>query len=90
MPDQTLTCKDCGKQFTWTESEQEFYKQKGFNFPPARCPDCRRLKKQARQANRQMFPIKCAQCGKDAQVPFQPKGDKPVYCQECFQKNRQV
>ena len=26
----------------------------------------------------------CANCGKPTQVPFEPKGDRPVYCSECF------
>ena len=44
--DQTLQCRDCGKDFVWTASEQEFYNKKGFDNAPVRCPDCRRLKKQ--------------------------------------------
>lgn len=43
--DKKLTCKDCGKEFIWTEGEQDFYKQKGFTNEPARCPECRRAKK---------------------------------------------
>jgi CxxC-x17-CxxC domain-containing protein len=31
-----------------------------------------------------MFSVTCSQCGKEAQVPFQPRGDKPVYCSDCF------
>src|SRR4051794_8107289 len=27
---------------------------------------------------REMFPATCSQCGKETQVPFQPRGDKPV------------
>ena len=37
---------------------------------------------------REMFPAVCAQCGKDTQVPFQPSGDKPVYCSDCFAAKR--
>lgn len=48
MEDKTLTCKDCGKTFTFTVGEQEFYKQKGFENEPVRCPECRKAKKQAR------------------------------------------
>jgi len=33
---------------------------------------------------RQMFSATCASCGKEAQVPFEPRGDKPVYCSDCF------
>ena len=38
----------------------------------------------ARQ-QREMFPAVCATCGKETTVPFQPSGDKPVYCRECYQ-----
>ena len=37
-------------------------------------------------APRQMFPVKCATCGKDTQVPFEPRGDRPVYCSDCYRK----
>lgn len=31
-----------------------------------------------------MYQAVCAECGKDCEVPFQPSGDKPVYCSTCF------
>ena len=34
---------------------------------------------------RQMYSATCSQCGREALVPFQPRGDKPVYCSDCFQ-----
>ena len=37
---------------------------------------------------RQMFPAVCSNCGKDTEVPFEPRSDKPVYCRECFQARR--
>ncbi|MGB9706872.1 MAG: zinc-ribbon domain containing protein [Microgenomates group bacterium] len=82
--DKTIKCRDCGADFVWTASEQEFYQQKGFDNPPARCPKCRQAKKQQRFGSRQMYDVVCAKCGKPTQVPFQPRGDRPVYCQECF------
>ena len=48
MEDKTIVCKDCGKEFVFTVGEQEFYKEKGFENDPVRCPDCRRARKQAR------------------------------------------
>jgi len=36
-------------------------------------------------AGREMFVTTCSQCGQTAEVPFQPRGDKPVYCRDCFQ-----
>jgi CxxC-x17-CxxC domain-containing protein len=43
-----------------------------------------------RSAPRQMFPAKCATCGKDTQVPFQPRSDRPVYCSDCYRKTNPV
>jgi CxxC-x17-CxxC domain-containing protein len=37
---------------------------------------------------REMFSATCASCGREAQVPFRPSGDKPVYCSDCFQTQR--
>lgn len=37
---------------------------------------------------REMYPAKCADCGADTQVPFKPSPNRPVYCQECYQKRR--
>lgn len=37
---------------------------------------------------RVMHTVQCANCGKDAQVPFLPRGDKPVYCDDCFRQRR--
>ncbi len=39
--------------------------------------------------DRKMYKCTCADCGKDSEVPFEPKPDRPVYCKECFQKHRQ-
>ena len=39
-------------------------------------------------APRQMFAAVCSNCGKETEVPFQPRNDRPVYCRECFQQMR--
>ncbi len=31
-----------------------------------------------------MYSATCSTCGREARVPFQPRGDKPVYCSDCF------
>lgn len=46
---QIIPCKDCGFDFTVTESEQEFYFAKGLSIP-ARCPACRERRKQLKQS----------------------------------------
>jgi CxxC-x17-CxxC domain-containing protein len=33
---------------------------------------------------RQMHPATCDRCGEMTEVPFIPRGDRPVYCSECF------
>jgi CxxC-x17-CxxC domain-containing protein len=95
--DRTLTCRDCGQGFTFTASEQEFFQQKGYVNEPRRCPSCRQTRRSETGGGggaggaggsfggpRQMYTAVCAQCGKPAQVPFQPRGDRPVYCSDCF------
>jgi CxxC-x17-CxxC domain-containing protein len=39
---------------------------------------------------REMHKIKCSECGKDAEVPFKPRNDSPVYCRECFFKKKGI
>jgi CxxC-x17-CxxC domain-containing protein len=86
--DKSLKCRDCGKDFVFTSSEQEFYAQKGFQNEPVRCPECRKEKKaNFRNGNRpprQMYDVTCSACGQPAQVPFKPTSDRPVYCRDCF------
>jgi len=40
------------------------------------------------RAPRQMYDAVCADCGRTAQVPFQPTGSRPVYCNDCFRARR--
>jgi CxxC-x17-CxxC domain-containing protein len=92
--DKTLTCADCGSPFTFTAGEQEFHQSKGFTNEPRRCPTCRAARRTDggggggggfSRGDREMFSATCGSCGKEAKVPFQPRGDRPVYCNECFQ-----
>jgi CxxC-x17-CxxC domain-containing protein len=45
--DKNLTCADCGQEFVFTASEQDFYAQRGFT-EPRRCASCRASRKAAR------------------------------------------
>jgi CxxC-x17-CxxC domain-containing protein len=89
--DKSLQCSDCGATFTFSADEQEFFHSKGFTNEPKRCPDCRMSRKNERSggsygSSRQMYPAVCAECGKETEVPFQPRGDRPVYCSDCYRK----
>jgi len=36
---------------------------------------------------REMHKVTCADCGKEAEVPFKPDGTRPVYCKDCYGKH---
>ncbi|MDQ6674016.1 MAG: zinc-ribbon domain containing protein [Chloroflexota bacterium] len=102
--DKTLTCRDCNATFVFTSGEQEFYASRGFDNQPSRCPSCRMARKLERSGSpgstgnagggyataprRELFVTTCASCNGEARVPFQPRGDKPVFCSECFETQR--
>ena len=96
--DKNLSCRDCGAEFVFTSSEQDFYAEKGFTNEPSRCPECRAARKQqnnggynnrnSRPQQREMHDVTCAACGTQTQVPFRPSSDRPVYCRDCFSQNR--
>jgi len=98
VPDKTLTCSDCGQEFTFTAEEQEFYATRGFT-EPKRCRSCRATRRNEREGGgsttvmdrpprpeREMFDVTCSNCGQATKVPFQPRGDRPVYCRDCFER----
>ncbi len=94
--DKSLTCVDCAATFTFTAAEQELFASKGYSNDPKRCLSCRQARRSERsptsggftKPQRQLFPAVCAQCGKETEVPFQPREGRPVYCSDCYSKNR--
>ena len=87
--DKTLICKECGAEFVFTAGEQEFYSSKGFVNEPQRCKNCRDARKSAGRTEREMHTAVCADCGVECKVPFKPREDRPVYCSECFAKQKE-
>ena len=100
--DKSIQCSDCGTTFTFSADEQEQFASRGYTNEPKRCPSCRQARK-ARQngsggnsygnsssyaPRHEMFPAKCSDCGKDTQVPFEPRQGRPVYCSDCYRKVR--
>ncbi len=91
LADKSLTCRDCGRQFSFTVGEQEFYASKGWENAPSRCPECRATRRQSnpdaqQRPARRMYPATCASCGVETEVPFEPRSGRPVYCSDCFAK----
>ena len=67
----SLTCRQCGREFTFTKGEQEFYELKGFVFP-SRCQECRSTKQN------QPYHVTCSQCGVELEK------DASIYCTACL------
>lgn len=101
--DLEIACADCGVSFTFTSAEQEFFSSKGYT-APKRCKQCRQARKASQGGGtggggggsgyssdrppRRMHDVVCADCGQQTQVPFEPRGDKPVYCRDCFRRHQ--
>ena len=100
--DRTLSCVECGASFIFSVDDQQYHAEKGYTNEPKRCTPCRQSRRSERRygdsvgggfgggsmAPRQMYPVTCAQCGSDAEVPFRPRGDRPVYCNDCYRQQR--
>ena len=83
-------CSECGKEIT----ELPFAPSQD---RPIYCKDCWSKKRDARGPRRNDFgPRKmiqgnwtCSECGKEiTEMPFEPRGDSPLYCRECWGKRR--
>ena len=98
--DTSLRCRDCGRDFVFTAGEQEFYASRGLTNTPSRCPECRSARKAQQggssygggsrgggdRGERQMYTAQCSSCGREARVPFQPRGERPVFCSDCYRQ----
>jgi CxxC-x17-CxxC domain-containing protein len=94
--DRALTCVQCGNEFNFSADDQQYHADRGYQ-DPKRCPNCRAERRSQQgggsssygggydRPQRQMYSATCSRCGKEALVPFQPRGDKPVYCSDCYQ-----
>jgi CxxC-x17-CxxC domain-containing protein len=88
-----LTCSDCGQDFTFTAADQAFFQERGYS-TPKRCKPCRIAKKNDqggsgyRSAPAQGTPVICSGCGQPTTVPFEPRGDRPVFCRDCYQARK--
>jgi CxxC-x17-CxxC domain-containing protein len=93
--DQELTCSDCGQSFTFSGEDQAYFNERGYS-TPKRCKTCRQAKKQEQpgggyqRSESRNTSVICAGCGQQTTVPFEPRGDRPVYCQNCFQARRRA
>lgn len=91
-----LTCSDCGQEFTFTSEDQAFFRERGYS-TPKRCKPCRQAKKNDsgqgggsgyRSMQSQGTAVICSGCGQPTTVPFEPRGDRPVFCRDCYQAQK--
>lgn len=85
--DKTIRCAGCGQEFVWSAPEQFAYAERGLRHEPRRCRECRRGAAGRRSAGRESV-IRCAECGKEARVPFVPHENRPVLCAECHARGK--
>jgi hypothetical protein len=95
-----LTCRECGRQFMFTEGEQEFYDQRGL-MPPARCKECRSKKEKPPHNStcsecgaklEKVTAVYCESCASTTQPThitcskcgIESDQAAPVYCESCF------
>ena len=102
--DRNIGCVECGQEFVFSADDQQYHSERGYT-DPKRCTSCRAARRSQSgggggygggggggggfRSDRPMFTTTCAQCGQEAQVPFEPRGDRPVYCNSCFSQQRQ-
>ena len=99
--EKTLTCVECNQTFGFTAEEQAYHAERGYTNEPKRCPTCRQARRSRSmygggggggggydRPQREMHTITCSQCGKQDEVPFLPRGDRPVYCRDCYSQQR--
>jgi len=44
--------------------------------------------KRGQRGGVRMYPTVCSACGRGTDVPFEPRGSRPVYCRDCFNARR--
>ena len=93
--EKTLRCSNCGDTFTFRVDELEYF-LRGHIYEPKRCPDCLQAENLSLSENSgyifipvpQSYHVVCADCGKETEVPFIPRQDNPVYCDDCHRKEK--
>lgn len=89
--DKIIKCRDCGEEFVFSAGEQDFYAEMGLDTTPVRCKECRSRRKYiAQHRDSVLYEIVCSKCGKVEAVPFEPRSDRQVYCNECYRATRDL
>src|SRR5579859_2802873 len=98
--DLLLTCSDCGQEFVFTAGEQQFFQERGYSSPRRckPCRQAKQSAGGGHAPSHSQHEggysagggmgtsttVVCASCGQTTTVPFEPRGDRPVYCKSCY------
>ena len=98
--DSLLTCSDCGQEFVFTAGEQQFFQERGYSSPRRckPCRQAKQgaspsghdggagagYSSGSSSGSSMGTTVVCASCGQTTTVPFEPRGDRPVYCKSCY------
>lgn len=81
--EQTLACKDCGKNYKIMPKELAFYKK--MNIPvPRQCLDCRFKDRFGLRNPSVMYVRKCEKCAAEISTSYEPGRVEKVYCEACY------
>ena len=86
-PTRCPSCRQARKQSRGSSSSYDrgdSYGSSGYNSRPRSSSGGYGMER----GSRELHTTTCSSCGREAQVPFVPRGDKPVYCRDCFQNQR--
>ncbi len=95
MPVRLLRCVYCSREFSFTETEQKYFGERGYE-EPKRCPTCRGKTKQKEEEHQKnlhgngnqktrYYRVSCFSCGAQTTIYYRPTPDRPALCSGCNQ-----
>ena len=88
-----VTCSDCGQECEIPfvpKHDRPVYCSDCFKRNKPRGPNDKRNDKSYSRKDKHNEPVivTCSDCGQECEIPFVPKHDRPVYCSDCFKRNK--
>lgn len=82
-------CDSCGRECEvpfLPSGDKPVFCDNCFRNKPGSDQGRRRDNKRSDFGPKRMYSAICSKCGKSCELPFEPRGNKPVFCSECFEK----
>jgi hypothetical protein len=81
--EETLACKECGKNYKIIKQELALLKNLGIPIP-CLCFNCRHMKRMGKRNPRVVYTRDCGKCGVQINTTYSPQRKEPVYCEKCY------